>query len=281
MAARSPRPPSGRSSSCRSSRTGSGSPTPPALELADKLTELLPIDVGRIFFVGGGVRGDRDGAQDRAPVPPAPRRADAVRSSSRAEAPTTGRPSARSRSTAAPRCARSSSRCCPAACARRCRYRYRCPYCAEEPACTLRCADEIDDIVVNEGPETVAAVILEPVAELGRLDRSARGLLRARPRDLRRARAPARRRRGHLRLRPRRGLVRVDALRDRARPDDAGEGDHVRLRAARRRRRAPRRRSSRSSRSRRTRSRTGSRSAATRSRARSRSPTSTSSSART
>ena len=31
-----------------------GFATPPALELADKLTELIPIDVGRIFFVGGG-----------------------------------------------------------------------------------------------------------------------------------------------------------------------------------------------------------------------------------
>jgi adenosylmethionine-8-amino-7-oxononanoate aminotransferase len=42
-------------------------------------------------------------------------------------------------------------------------YRYRCPYCSEESACNLRCADEIDGIVRNEGPETVAAVILEPV----------------------------------------------------------------------------------------------------------------------
>ena len=29
--------------------------------------------------------------------------------------------------------------------------------------CNLQCADEIDGIVQNEGPETVAAVILEPV----------------------------------------------------------------------------------------------------------------------
>jgi adenosylmethionine-8-amino-7-oxononanoate aminotransferase len=42
-------------------------------------------------------------------------------------------------------------------------YRYRCPYCSDKPECTLRCADEIDAIVENEGPETVAAVILEPV----------------------------------------------------------------------------------------------------------------------
>jgi adenosylmethionine-8-amino-7-oxononanoate aminotransferase len=42
-------------------------------------------------------------------------------------------------------------------------YRYRCPYCAEHPSCTLQCADEIDSIIRNEDPSTVAAVILEPV----------------------------------------------------------------------------------------------------------------------
>src|SRR3989337_1679446 len=31
-----------------------GFATRPALELADKLAELMPIDVGRVFFVGGG-----------------------------------------------------------------------------------------------------------------------------------------------------------------------------------------------------------------------------------
>jgi len=31
-----------------------GFATPPAVELADRLTKLVPIDVGRIFFVGGG-----------------------------------------------------------------------------------------------------------------------------------------------------------------------------------------------------------------------------------
>jgi adenosylmethionine-8-amino-7-oxononanoate aminotransferase len=46
-------------------------------------------------------------------------------------------------------------------------YRYRCPYCAEKAGCTLQCADEIDGIVQNEGPETVAAVILEPVQNSG------------------------------------------------------------------------------------------------------------------
>ena len=46
-------------------------------------------------------------------------------------------------------------------------YRYRCPYCSEKPGCTLRCADEIDAIIQNESPDTVAAVILEPVQNSG------------------------------------------------------------------------------------------------------------------
>ena len=42
-------------------------------------------------------------------------------------------------------------------------YRYRCPYCSEKDACTLQCADEVDAIIRNEDPLTVAAVIMEPV----------------------------------------------------------------------------------------------------------------------
>jgi len=40
---------------------------------------------------------------------------------------------------------------------------YRCGFCSSQPACTLACADEIERMVRMEGPETVAAVILEPV----------------------------------------------------------------------------------------------------------------------
>jgi adenosylmethionine-8-amino-7-oxononanoate aminotransferase len=40
---------------------------------------------------------------------------------------------------------------------------YRCGYCAREAACTLACADEIERVIRMEGPETVAAVIAEPV----------------------------------------------------------------------------------------------------------------------
>jgi adenosylmethionine-8-amino-7-oxononanoate aminotransferase len=45
--------------------------------------------------------------------------------------------------------------------------RYRCPMCAHAPGCTLACADEIEEAIVFEGPETVAAVFLEPVQNAG------------------------------------------------------------------------------------------------------------------
>jgi taurine-pyruvate aminotransferase len=40
---------------------------------------------------------------------------------------------------------------------------YRCQFCSREACCTLACADEFDRTIRMEGPETVAAVILEPV----------------------------------------------------------------------------------------------------------------------
>ena len=40
---------------------------------------------------------------------------------------------------------------------------YRCPFRCAQPACSLACADEIERVIRMEGPETVAAVIAEPV----------------------------------------------------------------------------------------------------------------------
>jgi adenosylmethionine-8-amino-7-oxononanoate aminotransferase len=40
---------------------------------------------------------------------------------------------------------------------------YRCAYCAGATQCTLACADELERAIVNEGPETVALFIAEPV----------------------------------------------------------------------------------------------------------------------
>jgi adenosylmethionine-8-amino-7-oxononanoate aminotransferase len=46
-------------------------------------------------------------------------------------------------------------------------YQYRCQFCADKGACTLDCADEVERLVEFEGPETVAAVIMEPVQNAG------------------------------------------------------------------------------------------------------------------
>jgi taurine--2-oxoglutarate transaminase len=43
-------------------------------------------------------------------------------------------------------------------------YRYRCSFCKSQPACTLACADHIEQIIQLEGPQTVAAVLVEPIA---------------------------------------------------------------------------------------------------------------------
>jgi len=45
-------------------------------------------------------------------------------------------------------------------------YRYRCAFCHDRDACTLACADAVEQTVVGEGPETVAAIMVEPVTGL-------------------------------------------------------------------------------------------------------------------
>ena len=46
-------------------------------------------------------------------------------------------------------------------------YRYRCHDCSALAACTLRCADDLALRIEMEGPETVAAVFMEPVQNTG------------------------------------------------------------------------------------------------------------------
>ena len=46
-------------------------------------------------------------------------------------------------------------------------YPYRCQWCSSKPGCTLDCADNIEAVIRREGPDTVAAVIAEPVHGAG------------------------------------------------------------------------------------------------------------------
>ncbi|MGH2516237.1 MAG: aminotransferase class III-fold pyridoxal phosphate-dependent enzyme [Ktedonobacterales bacterium] len=42
-------------------------------------------------------------------------------------------------------------------------YHYRCRWCGEKPACTMDCLGNIEDIIQFEGPQTIAAVLVETV----------------------------------------------------------------------------------------------------------------------
>ena len=46
-------------------------------------------------------------------------------------------------------------------------YPYRCSWCSTKQSCTLECADNIEETIVREGADTVAAVIAEPVHGAG------------------------------------------------------------------------------------------------------------------
>jgi adenosylmethionine-8-amino-7-oxononanoate aminotransferase len=46
-------------------------------------------------------------------------------------------------------------------------HRYRCDYCALAAQCSGACADEIERLIEFEGPETIAAIIMEPVQNSG------------------------------------------------------------------------------------------------------------------
>ncbi len=72
----------------------------------------------------------------------------------------------------------------------------------------LWAADQIEQAIEFEGPDTVAAVFLEPVQNSGGCFPPPPGLLPAGPRDLRSPRRAARLGRGHLRVRPARHDVR-------------------------------------------------------------------------
>lgn len=46
-------------------------------------------------------------------------------------------------------------------------YRYRCQYCATAQACCGACVDEVEHLIEFEQPETIAAIIMEPVQTSG------------------------------------------------------------------------------------------------------------------
>jgi adenosylmethionine-8-amino-7-oxononanoate aminotransferase len=138
-----------------------GFATPPSLELSERLSRLVPIDVGRIFFVGGGSEAIETAlkiARQYHRLRGEPTRHKFVTRRSAYHGTTFGALSVNGSASLRqpfepllPGCLRAPTP-----------YEYRCPYCAGGP-CTLACADEVDRIIASEGSETVAAVMMEPV----------------------------------------------------------------------------------------------------------------------
>jgi adenosylmethionine-8-amino-7-oxononanoate aminotransferase len=139
-----------------------GYATPPALELTERLAQLVPIEVGRVFFVSGGSEAVETAlkvARQYHRLRGEPARYKYVTRRSAYHGTTMGALSVNGNANLRaqfepllPGCLRAPMP-----------YRYRCPYCSDKPECTLRCADEIDEIIRAEEPTTVAAVMLEPV----------------------------------------------------------------------------------------------------------------------
>lgn len=46
-------------------------------------------------------------------------------------------------------------------------YRYRCLFCRKEASCNMACFEHLQETVEQEGPETIAAIVVEPVTGMG------------------------------------------------------------------------------------------------------------------
>ncbi len=113
--------------------------------------------------------------------------------------------------------------------------RYHRPATESEEAFTSMLLEDLEETILAAGPTTVAMVIMEPVQNAGGAFTPPAGLLARGAGALRPLRHPPLRRRGDLRLRPARPLVRLRALRHPAGSDDDRKGALVRVRRDRRR----------------------------------------------
>jgi adenosylmethionine-8-amino-7-oxononanoate aminotransferase len=140
--------------------------TEPSLELAERITSLAPGDLNRVFFTTGGseaVEAAWKLARQYFHAVGQPRRTKIISRHLSYHGTTMGALSI----TGLPAIKAPFEPLVPGAVKVQNAYRYRCADCAGLEACTLRCADDIERRIVMEGPETVAAVILEPVQNTG------------------------------------------------------------------------------------------------------------------
>jgi adenosylmethionine-8-amino-7-oxononanoate aminotransferase len=139
---------------------------PTAVELADRLAELAPGDLNRVFFTTGGSEAVESAwklARQYFRAIGQPQRTKVVSRNIAYHGTSMGALSI----TGIPDLRTPFEPLVPGAHKAANTNRYRCRFCAAAPACTLGCADDIEDVIVREGPDTVAAVFVEPVQNAG------------------------------------------------------------------------------------------------------------------
>ncbi|HEX8804093.1 MAG TPA: aspartate aminotransferase family protein [Acidimicrobiales bacterium] len=139
---------------------------PTAVELAARLARLAPGDLNRVFFTSGGSEAVESAwklARQYFRAVGQPQRTKVVSRATAYHGTTMGALSI----TGVPALRTPFEPLVPGAHKAASTDRYRCRHCASAPACTLACADDIEDVILREGPETVAAVFLEPVQNAG------------------------------------------------------------------------------------------------------------------
>ena len=161
----SARPRSSRCASCRTTRTGRSRTRPRPSSPRGSPSSRRRASTARSSSRAAPRRSSRPGSWRASTTPPTASRCGAR--SSRARSPTTARRWARSRSPASRRSARPSSRSSTACATSRTPTATAASTARRRGECTLACADEVAETIEQEGPETVAMVIMEPVQNSG------------------------------------------------------------------------------------------------------------------
>ncbi len=140
--------------------------TEPTIELASRLAELAPGDLNRVFFTGGGSEAVESAwklARQYFKAVGQPMKTKVLSRYYAYHGTTMGALSI----TGVPGIKAPFEPLVPGAIKVQNTNRYRCIDCGHLGACTLACADDIEQRILMEGPETVAAVYLEPVQNTG------------------------------------------------------------------------------------------------------------------
>ena len=140
--------------------------TEPAVRLASRLADLAPGDLNRVFFTTGGGEAVESAwklAVQYYAATGQPTRRKVISRDFAYHGTTLGALSI----TGIPALREPFEPLLPTALKVRNTNRYRCTSCSQAAACTLDCADDIERLILAEGPETVAMVIMEPVQNTG------------------------------------------------------------------------------------------------------------------